>query len=189
MRYILLFSLIGLFGTSAFGQIVPDSIYNPLIKRERTMYQDIIGQQIDTLITDELIAELNKYKGEKIHINLWSVTCRPCIQEFPELNELKEHYEDQGINFVAISKEQKSHTDRILQINELSWDLFFDGSQLFDELGVKQYPVNLFIDEYGIISEITSGVFMKGEIVDGRTKMSMNNLPYYEMILSSWTKE
>ena len=102
---------------------------------------------------------------------------------------MKEHYEDQGIKFVAISKEKKSHTDRILQINELSWDLFFDGSQLFDELGVKQYPVNLFIDEYGIISEITSGVFMKGEIVDGRTKMSMNNLPYYEMILSSWTKE
>ena len=72
------------------------------------MYQDIIGQQIDTLITDELIAELNKYRGEKIHINLWSVTCRPCIQEFPELNELKEHYEDQGIKFVAISKEQLS---------------------------------------------------------------------------------
>lgn len=176
-------------GLSAAAQIIPDSTYNPLIKRHKAIYQNIIGQQLDTLVTDELIVELNKYKGEKVHINLWSVTCRPCIQEFPELNELKDHYKDLGINFVAIAKEEKSRTDRILEINELSWDLLFDGTGLFDDLGVKQYPVNLFINEHGIISEVTTGVFMKGEIVDGRTKMSMNNLPYYEMILSSWTKE
>jgi len=189
VRYILLLLFASLLEYSAYGQIIPDSTYNPLIKQERVMYQTIIGQQIDTLITDDLIVELNKYRGEKVHVNLWSVSCRPCIQEFPELNELKSHYEEQGINFVAISKEKKSQTDRILQINNLSWDLLFDGAGLFDDLGVRQYPVNLFINEEGIISEITSGVFMKGEIVDGRTKMSMNNLPYYEMILSSWTKE
>ena len=106
-------------GLSAAAQIIPDSTYNPLIKRHKAIYQNIIGQQLDTLVTDELIVELNKYKGEKVHINLWSVTCRPCIQEFPELNELKDHYKDLGINFVAIAKEEKSRTDRILEILSL----------------------------------------------------------------------
>jgi thiol-disulfide isomerase/thioredoxin len=189
VRQLLLLSFACILTIGGYSQIVPDSTYNPLIKRHRTIYQNLIGQQIDTLVTDDLIAELQKYRGQKIHVNLWSVTCRPCIQEFPELIELKDDYAEQGINFVAIAKEEKSKTDRILQINPLSWDLLFDGSGLFDDLGVKQYPVNLFIDEGGIVSEITLGVFMKGKIVDGRTVMSMNNLPYYEMILSSWTKE
>ena len=171
----------------SYGQIIPDSIYNPLIKRKSALYTNLVGQHIDSLYDGALGDQEITLTGIKSHINLWSTTCRPCIQEFPELNELKAAYDDSEIQFLAISKEPKIKTDRILKANQLDFEQLFDGATFFEALGVKQYPVNLFINEEGIIEELTIGVFMKGEIVNGKTVMNMHNLPYYKMILSEWT--
>jgi len=142
-----------------YAQIIADSTYNPLIKRNSTLYKALIGKDIDSLHQGLIGGQLLELKGQKA----------------------------QDITFIAIAKEPKVKTKQILSKNPLNYELMFDGAEFFRALGVKQYPVNLFINEEGIIEEVTTGVFMKGEIVDGKTVMNMYNLPYYKMILSEWT--
>ena len=186
MRDIVIVIILLLSLNQGISQIIADTTYNPLIKKESSLRTTLIGQSIHDYVEDAaLTASLSH--GKKIHINLWSTTCRPCIQEFPELNELKESFENRGIHFIAIAKEKQQATEKILYTHELDFEKHYNGLSLFERLGVRQYPVNLFIDEEGIIQEVSMGIFMKGEIVEGRTIMNMNNLPYYKMILAQWT--
>lgn len=187
MKKVLIILILFLGCQLGYAQIIADSTYNPLIKRNSTLYKALIGKDIDSLHEGLIGGQLLELKGQKTHINLWSTTCRPCIQEFPELNELQQEFNQSDITFIAIAKEPKVKTERILSKNPLNYELMFDGAEFFRALGVKQYPVNLFINEEGIIEELTTGVFMKGEIIDGKTVMNMHNLPYYKMILSQWT--
>lgn len=35
-------------------------------------------------------------------VNIWATFCSPCIQEMPDLGELKKEYKDKGVNIVGI---------------------------------------------------------------------------------------
>ena len=35
-------------------------------------------------------------------VNIWATFCSPCIEEMPELGELKSEYQDKGVNIVGI---------------------------------------------------------------------------------------
>jgi len=59
-------------------------------------------------IRDSTEISLSKYKGSILVINWWSPSCKPCIAEMPELNQLRTEYKSNlKIEFIAITGYQK----------------------------------------------------------------------------------
>ncbi|MEO9871703.1 TlpA family protein disulfide reductase [Ekhidna sp.] len=125
-------------------------------------------------------------KGKMVHINFWSVTCKPCIEEFPELNELKNKYGDEVI-FLAIAPESDKKVNKVLKKHALEYRSFANAELFFEELGIDGYPKNLFIKEDGTIEKIIDGTHYKIEQVDDKATMVPDNFQYYDKVLDKMT--
>lgn len=137
---------------------------------------DLTGQQVSN----------EDFKEKIIHINFWSVTCKPCIEEFPELNELKEKYKDQVI-FISIAPENAKKVNRILSRHNLEYQNIADAATLFDELGINGYPKNVFVNEDGIIEKIIDGTHYTIGEKNGKAVMVPDNFKYYDEVLANMT--
>jgi peroxiredoxin len=127
-------------------------------------------------------------KGKIVHINFWSITCAPCIEEFPELNALKEKYADSPAIFLAIAPESIEKVERVITKNPLDYTIVAAADAYFNELGIKGYPVNFFIKPDGTIMDVIEGSNYKGELIDGKMEMVPNNLPRYDQMMKELQK-
>jgi len=127
--------------------------------------------------------ESETLKGKNVHINFWSITCKPCIEEFAELNQLKEQYDDWV--FLAIAPENAKKVNKVLQNHPLNYHVVANAKEFFRELGIDGYPKNFFVDKKGVIQKVTDGTNYKAEFVDGKMKMIPDNYKVYDGIMSS----
>lgn len=73
-----------------------------------------LGKQADLLATQRYDIEnsnfyTNYYDTDSlIVLNFWATWCKPCIAEMPELNKLKQKYEDEKVVFVSFSMDSDS---------------------------------------------------------------------------------
>ncbi|CAM1343997.1 TlpA family protein disulfide reductase [Tenacibaculum amylolyticum] len=98
---------------------------------------------------------------EKILIlECWYVDSKPCIQEFPELNELYDKYEAyEDVVFLSFAFDNAGKLRKFLTKNEFRYPVVADQkSYLEDQLEVKQYPTHLIVDEYGNIEKMVTSV-------------------------------
>jgi len=73
--------------------------------------------------------------GKVLFINFWFTRCPPCIIEMPYLNQLKEMYADQDVEF-----------------------RHFPGALNYIKPFGKSYPKNILVDKSGIIRHIGAGI-------------------------------
>lgn len=97
-------------------------------------------------------------KGKIVHVNIWSVTCGPCIREFPELNLLKEKYNDKDRLFLAILPEDQAAAEKILNRIPLNYIVIPNAADLIKSLDVDDFPTNFFINKQGVIVERDMGL-------------------------------
>lgn len=140
--------------------------------------KDING---NTIKTDDL-------KGKYVHINFWSVSCKPCIEEFPELDEIKDKYGDEEVIYLAIAPEEQKLVKKIIKKRPLNYIVISEAEALFEQLGIEGYPKNLFINKEGVIEKITDGTNYKMDMVDGKVTMTPDNFRYYDEIMAGLIK-
>ena len=98
--------------------------------------------------------QLSEQRGNVVVLNFWSVTCQPCVQELPSLNELARmtrHRKD--IQVVAVSTDKGP--DEVAAVlppnNELTILFDSDKSVVRDRYGTKLYPETWIVDARGVI--------------------------------------
>lgn len=89
-------------------------------------------------------------------IDYWSTSCKPCIQELPELVKLYEKYKDRGVNFISVADEKiQQRMDlavKIFKENKVSWKNYFDTNKEFTKkLNAAGYPLFILVDQNGKI--------------------------------------
>jgi peroxiredoxin len=94
-------------------------------------------------------------KGKVVLISFWSTTCPRCIEEMPELNQLKAAYKD--VVFLAPAPEDASKVKKLLAKHPLEFVILPDAEKLFDAWGIDGYPKKFFVDKQGIIRVIKEG--------------------------------
>jgi cytochrome c biogenesis protein CcmG, thiol:disulfide interchange protein DsbE len=67
-------------------------------------YIDKIFQMPTLKTIDNKTITLDKLKGKPTLINFWFTTCKPCIEEMPVLNKIRQQLKD-SVNFIAITYE------------------------------------------------------------------------------------
>ena len=102
-------------------------------------------------------------------INLWFVGCKGCVEEMPELNQIKAKYEDK-VNFVSMTFDDESRVLKFLSRTDFNFTHIVNVNEYIEEIGSSPYPENIFIKRQGEIQFIEGGVI-------GR------NVEYFEGIL------
>ena len=104
-------------------------------------------------------------KGKPTMINFWFTSCKPCIEEMPVLNKIKEKYKN-DFNFIAVTYEKKEDVKNFLEKYPFHFKHLINAKEFTDQLGMKSYPKNLFLDKNGVLKYIENGIpykFTKGE--------------------------
>jgi thiol-disulfide isomerase/thioredoxin len=113
---------------------------------------------VSSLVTlDNKPITINDLKGKPTLINFWFANCKPCIEEMPVLNKIKEQFKDR-VNFVAITYETKEKVLDFLKKYNYTFTQIAGARKFIDKLKMNSYPVNVFLDKNGIAKEIENGI-------------------------------
>lgn len=101
-----------------------------------------------------------KAKGKVIVLNFWFTSCKPCISEIPELNEVYEKYKDnKNIIFTSITFDKKDRVDTFLNKHSIDYPVVSGAKDICDTFGITSYPTNIVIDKNGNYFDHISGGF------------------------------
>lgn len=97
-------------------------------------------------------------------IDYWATTCKPCIQDLPQLTKLYDAYKNKGVNFISIasdaSQDRMKLANKILTENKVSWNNYFDINKEFPKkLNAAGYPLQILVDQNGKIIARKLGEF------------------------------
>ncbi|PQJ20623.1 TlpA disulfide reductase family protein [Tenacibaculum sp. SG-28] len=107
----------------------------------------LAGEKFDT----------QQLKDKPTVINFWFTKCKPCIDEMPILNKIKEKYKE-DINFISITYEKKDAVLKFLEKHPFEFQHLVDAKDFTDDLGITAYPLNLFLDRNGILKYVNNGI-------------------------------
>ncbi len=108
-------------------------------------------------------------------INVWATSCKPCINEMPEIQELSEELKDNDVNIIGIvgdtvdadlkrDKENIALANKIIDTKQISYTNLINNEMLAIDLPVIAYPTTLIVDDTGnVIGDIILGVKTKEE--------------------------
>lgn len=138
--------------------------------------QHWVGKKLPSFTNQDL--EGNSYssesmKGKIIVINLWSVTCHPCIEEMPLLSKLVRQYADRGVVFLAPAPEGVDKIAPILARQPFKYAVLPQAQDLFKSLGLLGYPYHIVVNKEGFIRFIRTGTINPKT----RQKIAESDLP------------
>ncbi len=86
----------------------------------------------------------NYYNGNKLLvINLWATWCKPCLEEVPLLNSIKQMYIEDSINFLGLSIDN----DSVKLVTYLAKDIFKFKDLTLANLNYRKTIINLLDNE------------------------------------------
>ena len=140
-----------------FGLVLFDFTYGQTIPFSPEMYLNKEFQFSDLRTLDNQRIGIKNLKGKPSLLNFWFTSCKPCIEEMPVLNGLKSRFLD-SVNFIAITFEPKGRVTKFFQKHRFDFTQIIDAKSFTDKLGMKAYPVNIFLDKNGIVTNIEIGM-------------------------------
>lgn len=120
-----------------------------------------------TDINGNIISSENT-KGKIVVLNFWFTTCKPCINEIPELNEVYAKYKDnKDIVFASISFEKQDKVERFLKKKPINYPVVANSKVEIGKFAFNGYPTNVVIGKDGKYAEFITGGFPGiGEHID-----------------------
>ncbi|WP_069677453.1 TlpA family protein disulfide reductase [Formosa sp. Hel1_33_131] len=124
---------------------------------------DIIGKpapnfKMTDLNGNEISSETTK--GKVVVLNFWFVSCKPCIAEIPELNEVYKTYKNNTeVVFASITFDEKEKVVTFLEKYPLQYPVVSDAKEICTLFNTSSYPTNIVIDKNGNFYDHVSGGF------------------------------
>jgi peroxiredoxin len=97
---------------------------------------------------------LSEHRGKTVVINFWTITCGPCVQEMPSLEQLALVAEERSdLEVVAVSTDAGWDDVRSLFKPDSKLRVLFDPQKKIvrDKYGTRLYPETWVIDGDGVI--------------------------------------
>lgn len=98
-------------------------------------------------------------KGKLLVLKCWFITCKVCVEEFPELNALVDKYKDKKIEFISLAFDKKDELIAFLETKDFKYSTVPGQKKYMSKkLKVKQYPTHLIVDSNGVIIKMVNNV-------------------------------
>ena len=94
---------------------------------------------------------LSDYRGKVVLVNFWASWCLPCVEEIPELTQLKKQLADQPFEILALNVgEHEKRVKHFAKRMKFNLPVLLDiSSKVFNEWKVKIMPTSFLIDARG----------------------------------------
>jgi len=79
--------------------------------KEKTEVKEYSVAAIDETQLEKIITDR---KGKTLFINVWATWCAPCVEEFPDLVRVAEHFGDKDVDFLSLNVDFSSHIDSLV---------------------------------------------------------------------------
>jgi len=126
-----------------------------LIKNENPKPNPLLKKPLPKISLRNLLNENEtiQIKNEKITlIDFWEVWCGYCIKAFPEVEKLKNKYEN-DINVIGIVSQEKENAIKLVESNETTFLNLIGNKKLIKEFNIKSWPSYFLVDKNGIIQK------------------------------------
>lgn len=115
-----------------------------------------------TLMTlDGEILTLEDLEGDVVVLNFWATWCAPCRVEIPDLIEMQDSLEEEGVRFVGISMDHDGAEVVRAYAEEVGFNypVVMDDGEVADAFGgVYALPTTILIDRDGNVRRKISGL-------------------------------
>tara|TARA_B100000700_G_scaffold251678_1_gene282844 strand:- start:355 stop:1185 length:831 start_codon:yes stop_codon:yes gene_type:complete len=116
---------------------------------------------------DGNVKSFSDYKGKLLVINFWYINCGPCIVEMPYLNQLVDKYQNEDIQFLALSFDTIPDIKSFLNETEFKYEHgSISRSMMYDFTPVA--PGHFIVDSEGVIKDIIVGAPRNTELILGK---------------------
>ena len=113
---------------------------------------------------DGSVKSFSDYKGKLLVINFWYINCGPCIIEMPFLNDLVNKYQNEDVQFLALSFDTVQDIKSFLLDTEFIYEHgSISRSMMSDFTPVS--PGHFIVDKDGIIKDIIIGAPRNTQII------------------------
>ncbi|VAX35169.1 hypothetical protein MNBD_UNCLBAC01-1198 [hydrothermal vent metagenome] len=98
--------------------------------------------------------------GKKAIIFFWATWCPHCRTQIKELNKTHKNFADKGIQLVLVDQGEKATTvAAYMKKNKINLTVLLDkDSSLAEPYGLIGLPTFIFVDEEGIVRDVTHGI-------------------------------
>lgn len=103
-----LWILIGILGFMTFMVLKSKKV-------DKEAPQEAQGMAVENTDASKLKTLIQSSEAEAVLVNMWATWCGPCVEEFPYLLELRENYQDQGLEVLLVSMDMKEELPAVQQ--------------------------------------------------------------------------
>lgn len=100
---------------------------------------------------------LENFRGKVVLINFWFINCPPCRMEIPDLNELKAEYQNDEVEFLAITFDSQKQVAQFLEKTNFDFKIIPDAQKLIETYGIQGFPTSVVIDKKGLVVDSKMG--------------------------------
>ena len=112
----------------------------------------------------------NNYRGQITVVNFWASWCKPCVEEIPSLNRLREKMKDKPFQLISVDyAEDREHILQFLQDVDVNFPVLLDADgKVSAEWNVLVFPSTFVIGPDGRIAYGVKGGILwdEKEVVD-----------------------
>ncbi len=156
MKNVILFSLTLLLSACGAASTSDSSLsqQSATSANDTIMLTDLEPDQIE-----DVVARHNA-EGKAVLLNVWATWCGPCVEEFPDIVELKHKYEDQlAVVFISADfPEDRERAIEFLREQKVDWETYLKA-------GKDEPFINALSTEWGGALPFTKIYSKNGEIV------------------------
>ena len=106
---------------------------------------------------DGKLYSLKSLKGKIVVLNFWFIACKPCVNEMPVLNNIKNNYDPAKVVFLALSLDGKDAVNTFLQHHQFNYTVLPDAAPVHKKYDLNAYPTSIVIDSRGVVSFVQVG--------------------------------
>lgn len=131
----------------------PES-YNLITRLEKEGAIDFTASRLDGTTV-----KLSDYKGKVVILNFWASWCNPCVQEFPSLIQLAEHFKGEVVILALSNDENKADVEAFIKafgFPKVHIEILLDSQrEIAKQYGVEKIPESfLFNREQKLVRKV-----------------------------------
>lgn len=124
-------------------------------------YYQLQGQvfpEFNFVDLDSLAYSNESVKGKTIILKTWFINCKPCIAEFPKLNEIvSNHKDNKDLLFISLALDSADSLNDFLVKKPFNYAVIPDQKDFITKtLKLNAFPTHVIVDKNGVIQSVGS---------------------------------
>lgn len=102
----------------------------------------------------------NSIKDKFVVVKYWFISCKPCIEEMPELNNVVKQYENRNdIIFLSFALDGAEPLKSFLNKTQFDYNIIADSKNyVMDTLKINVFPTHMILNKDGLVIAVSANV-------------------------------